>query len=86
MTQHQEAGSHDTNRPTSGPPQLQRSWAGHYAITPDENSILGQHPEYPRLFMAGSYSGHGVMLTPATGKALSELTRETRYGARYPPV
>ena len=59
--------------PSCGEPQLQRGWAGHYAVTPDENPILGQHPEYARLFMAVGFSGHGVMLTPATGKALSEL-------------
>jgi glycine/D-amino acid oxidase-like deaminating enzyme len=60
-------------RPGCGKPQLQRGWAGHYAVTPDENPILGQHPEYARLFMAVGFSGHGVMLAPATGKALSEL-------------
>ena len=61
--------------PTCGIPQLQRGWAGHYAVTPDENPILGPHPAYPRLFMAVGFSGHGVMLAPATGKALSELIR-----------
>lgn len=55
--------------------QLQRGWAGHYAVTPDENPILGQHPAYPPLFMAVGFSGHGVMLAPPSGKALSELIR-----------
>jgi glycine/D-amino acid oxidase-like deaminating enzyme len=59
--------------PTCGEPQLQRGWAGHYGVTPDENLILGQHPEYPRLFMAVGCSGHGLMLAPAIGKALSDL-------------
>jgi glycine/D-amino acid oxidase-like deaminating enzyme len=61
--------------PTCGTPQLQRGWAGHYAVTPDENPILGRHPEYPQILMATGFSGHGVMLAPATGKALSELIR-----------
>jgi glycine/D-amino acid oxidase-like deaminating enzyme len=61
--------------PTCGTPQLQRGWAGHYAVTPDENPILGRHPAYPHLLMATGFSGHGVMLAPATGKALSELIR-----------
>ena len=61
--------------PRCGEPQLQRGWAGHYAVTPDENPILGQHPEYPQVLMATGFSGHGVMLAPATGKALSELIR-----------
>lgn len=61
--------------PTCGEVQLQRGWAGHYAVTPDENPILGPHPVYPRLFMAIGFSGHGLMLAPATGKALSESIR-----------
>ena len=61
--------------PTCGEVQLQRGWAGHYAVTPDENPILGPHPEYPRLFMAIGCSGHGLMLAPATGKVLSEFIR-----------
>ena len=61
--------------PTCGEVQLQRGWAGHYAVTPDENPILGPHPEYPHLLMAVGFSGHGVMLAPATGKMMSELIR-----------
>ena len=61
--------------PSCGEVQLQRGWAGHYAVTPDENPILGPHPEYPQLYMAVGFSGHGVMLAPATGAALSELIR-----------
>ena len=43
--------------PTCGEPQLQRGWAGHYAVTPDENPILGQHPNilmclWPRALVA----------------------------------
>lgn len=65
--------------PACGAIQLQRGWAGHYAVTPDENFILGQHPELPGLFMATGCSGHGVMLAPAIGKALSEAIRLGRY-------
>jgi len=59
--------------------RLQRGWAGHYAVTPDENPILGPHPELPGLFMATGFSGHGVMLAPASGKVLSEVIRLGRY-------
>jgi FAD-dependent oxidoreductase domain-containing protein 1 len=65
--------------PACGDIQLQRGWAGHYAVTPDENFILGQHPELPGLFMATGCSGHGVMLAPAIGKVLSEAIRLRRY-------
>jgi FAD-dependent oxidoreductase domain-containing protein 1 len=65
--------------PAAGQVQLQRGWAGHYAVTPDENPILGPHPELPGLFMATGFSGHGVMLAPASGKVLSEVIRLGRY-------
>jgi FAD-dependent oxidoreductase domain-containing protein 1 len=65
--------------PACGDIQLQRGWAGHYAVTPDENFILGQHSELPGLFMATGCSGHGVMLAPAIGKVLSEAIRLRRY-------
>jgi glycine/D-amino acid oxidase-like deaminating enzyme len=30
--------------PTCGEPQPQRGWAGHYAVTPDENTYFGTAP------------------------------------------
>lgn len=65
--------------PTCTPLQLQRGWAGHYDVTPDENPILGRHPDYPGLFLAVGFSGHGLMLAPAVGKILSEALRLGRY-------
>jgi FAD-dependent oxidoreductase domain-containing protein 1 len=64
--------------PDSGVPRLQRGWAGHYDVTPDENPILGRHPEHPGLLLATGFSGHGLMLAPAVGKLLSELIRGGR--------
>ena len=61
--------------PTCGEVQLQRGWAGHYGVTPDENPIIGPHPAHDRLYMAVGFSGHGVMLAPATGKIISEHLR-----------
>ena len=61
--------------PDCGDVQLQRGWAGHYAVTPDENPILGRHPAYSNLYMAVGFSGHGVMLAPAAGHIVSELLR-----------
>ena len=48
-------------------------------MTPDENPILGPHPEITGLFMATGFSGHGVMLAPASGKLVSEVIRLGRY-------
>jgi glycine/D-amino acid oxidase-like deaminating enzyme len=48
-------------------------WAGLYAMTPDHNPVLGEHPAAPGLFLANGFSGHGLMIAPAIGKVLSEL-------------
>jgi glycine/D-amino acid oxidase-like deaminating enzyme len=61
--------------PNCGEPRLQRGWAGHYDVSPDENPILGAHPEHPALLIAAGFSGHGLMLAPAAGRITSELIR-----------
>lgn len=61
--------------PACGEPRLQRGWAGHYDVSPDDNPILGPHPEHPALLLAAGFSGHGLMLAPAAGRITSELVR-----------
>lgn len=61
--------------PGCGEPRLQRGWAGHYDVSPDENPILGPHPEHPSLMIAAGFSGHGLMLAPAAGRVTSDLIR-----------
>lgn len=46
--------------------------AGLYENTPDHHAILGGC-EIEGLFFANGFSGHGVMHSPATGRALSEI-------------
>jgi glycine/D-amino acid oxidase-like deaminating enzyme len=53
-------------------------WAGLYEMTPDHNPILGEHPDLRGFFMANGFSGHGLMMAPASGKVLSELIRTGR--------
>jgi glycine/D-amino acid oxidase-like deaminating enzyme len=48
-------------------------WAGLYEMTPDHNPIIGKHPDADGLFLANGFSGHGLMMAPATGKAIAEL-------------
>jgi len=64
--------------PTLEPLTLVEGWAGLYAMTPDHNPLLGEHPLAPGLFLANGFSGHGLMLAPAIGKVLSELIRTGR--------
>lgn len=46
--------------------------AGLYENTPDHHAILGGC-DVEGLFFANGFSGHGVMHSPATGRALSEI-------------
>ena len=57
------------------PLELVEGWAGLYAMTPDHNPLLGEHPAAPGFFLANGFSGHGLMIAPAVGKVLSELIR-----------
>lgn len=50
-------------------------WAGLYEMTPDHNPMIGEHPDLPGFFMANGFSGHGLMMAPATGKVVSEMIR-----------
>ena len=61
--------------PGLAPIELIEGWAGLYAMTPDHNPVLGEHPAAPGLLLANGYSGHGLMIAPAIGKVLSELIR-----------
>ena len=60
------------------PLELIEGWAGLYAMTPDHNPLLGEHPGASGLFLANGFSGHGLMIAPAVGKVLSELIRTGR--------
>jgi glycine/D-amino acid oxidase-like deaminating enzyme len=50
-------------------------WAGLYEMTPDHNPVIGEHPRLRGLIFASGFSGHGLMMSPATGKIVSELVR-----------
>jgi glycine/D-amino acid oxidase-like deaminating enzyme len=52
-----------------------RGWAGLYEMTPDHNPVLGQHPALAGFIFASGFSGHGLMMSPATGKIVSEIVR-----------
>ena len=50
-------------------------WAGLYEMTPDHNPVLGTHPAVDGLIFASGFSGHGLMMSPATGLVVSEIVR-----------
>jgi glycine/D-amino acid oxidase-like deaminating enzyme len=54
--------------------KLKNAHACHYDFnTLDENAILGPVPGIEYLLIAAGFSGHGLMQSPAVGRALSEL-------------
>ena len=37
--------------------------------------MLGEHPALDGFIFANGFSGHGLMMSPATGKIVSEIVR-----------
>ena len=54
-------------------PILEKCRAGLYENTPDHHAILGGCAGVGGLYFANGFSGHGVMHSPATGRALAEI-------------
>ena len=48
------------------------AWAGTYEMTPDNQGILGPHPDAPAWFNACGFSGHGFMQAPEIGRLVAE--------------
>ena len=60
--------------------KLTNAHACHYDFnTLDENVILGHVPEVDNFLVAAGFSGHGLMQSPAVGRALSELIEYGEY-------
>jgi glycine/D-amino acid oxidase-like deaminating enzyme len=54
--------------------RLESAWAGHYEINAlDHNGVVGRHDVLENFVFACGFSGHGVMHSPATGRAVAEL-------------
>lgn len=58
--------------------EILRGWGGLYAITPDDNPIIGALPDVDGLFCAIGFSGHGFQQAPTVGRILSELILDGR--------
>lgn len=44
-----------------------------YTNTPDENFVIGLHPDRPSVVLAGGFSGHGFKFCPTVGEILADL-------------
>lgn len=45
-----------------------------YAMTPDENFVIGRHPSSDRVSIAAGFSGHGFKFVPVVGEILADLS------------
>lgn len=52
-------------------------WSGLRPATADGLPILGAHPDMENLFLATGHFRNGILLTPATGRAMGRLICET---------
>ncbi len=56
-----------------------RTWSGLYEQCElDGNPVIGRSP-LQNFFIAGGFSGHGMMHAPAAGRAIAELIVHGRY-------
>ena len=44
-----------------------------YTMTPDENFLLGTHPDHPCVTLAAGFSGHGFKFAPVIGEIIADL-------------
>jgi sarcosine oxidase subunit beta len=65
--------------------EIGRGWGGLYAITPDDNPIIGPLPALQGFYCAIGFSGHGFQQAPTVGRILSELILEGETGFDLSP-
>jgi len=53
--------------------RMLRQWAGLYNMSPDSHPIYDRVPGVDGFYLAAGYSGHGFMLAPFTGMAMTEI-------------
>jgi len=49
-----------------------------YTSTPDEHFVIGPHPVYPQVILAGGFSGHGFKFASVIGEVLAGLALQER--------
>jgi sarcosine oxidase, subunit beta len=55
------------------PVDPRQCWAGLYPETPDHHAVVGAPAEAPGFVQCAGFGGHGVMHSPAAGRAVAEL-------------
>lgn len=61
-------------------PKVFEAWESCYEYNVfDENGIIGPHAYYNNLYIASGFSGLGLQLSPAVGRAISELIMDAQF-------
>jgi sarcosine oxidase len=54
-------------------PELLRHSVCLYTLTPDRHFLVDRHPQWPQVWFAAGFSGHGFKFTSVLGEALADL-------------
>jgi sarcosine oxidase subunit beta len=55
------------------PIDARQCWAGLYPETPDHHAVIGEVTDVPGFVQCAGFGGHGLMHSPAAGRAVAEL-------------
>lgn len=56
--------------------RLDRAWAGFTEVSPDSLGMIGAAAQVAGFYYANGFSGHGFMLSPATGRLIADLVAD----------
>ncbi|MBP1932736.1 glycine oxidase ThiO [Ammoniphilus resinae] len=59
--------------PTISQAEWEKGWAGTRPQTKDGLPYLGEHPDYPGVFVAAGHYRNGILLSPITGVLIADL-------------
>ena len=59
--------------PSIGQAEWEKGWAGTRPQTKDGLPYLGEHPDYPGVFVAAGHYRNGILLSPITGVLMADL-------------
>lgn len=54
---------------------FQEAWAGMIDVTPDVVPVMDELSDYPGLFLATGFSGHGFGIGPGAGRVMADLVQ-----------
>ncbi|XP_063715478.1 FAD-dependent oxidoreductase domain-containing protein 1-like [Symsagittifera roscoffensis] len=60
--------------------KVTHAWAGFYDYNiVDQNGIIGYHPAFDNFLIAAGFTGHGIQMSPAVGRAAAELLLNNKF-------